>query len=222
MAWPLNSHSGIGMTSQRTRARMIERLREQGVTTPEVLEAMARVPRHLFVEEGMQHRAYEDTPLPIGSGQTISSPYTVARSCDLAWNGKPLDIVLEIGGGCGYQAAVLAGLARRVVSIERIATLVGRARRTLRELRINNVLVKNLDGSLGYAAGAPYDAIVVAAAMPFIPEALKAQLKQGGRLIAPVGRGETQRLVVIEARDSRFRERDMEAVNFVPMLPGVG
>lgn len=216
------SHAGIGMTSQRTRARMIERLREQGITSPLVLEAISAVPRHLFLEEALQSRAYEDTPLPIGHGQTISSPYTVARSCELASDGKPMECVLEIGGGCGYQAAVLARLARKVVSVERIAGLVGRARRTLRDLRVNNVLIKNADGTLGYPAGAPYDAIIVAAAMPYIPEELKAQLKPGGRLVAPVGKGEVQRLMLVEAGAGGFREKDLEAAKFVPLLPGVG
>lgn len=217
----MNHLAGIGMTSPRTRARMVDRLREQGIKSPLVLDAMANVPRHLFLEEGLQHRAYEDTPLPIGEGQTISSPYTVALSCELACRGRPLETVLEIGGGGGYQAAVLARLARQVVSVERIARLVGKARRTLRELRVNNVLVRNADGSLGYPAGAPYDAIVVAAAMPFVPDALKAQLKPGGRLVAPVGSGDGQTLVVIEARDGGYAERQVEAVRFVPLLPGV-
>lgn len=217
------SHAGIGMTSARTRARMIERLKEQGIRAPRVLEAMAAIPRHVFLEEALQIRAYEDTPLPIGHGQTISSPYTVARACELASQGEPMEVALEIGGGCGYQAAVLARLAKKVVSLERIAALVGRARRTLRELRINNVFMKNLDGSLGYPDAAPYDAIIVAAAMPFIPDELKAQLKPGGRLVAPVGRGETQRLMVVEACEpGRYQERDLESAKFVPLLPGVG
>jgi protein-L-isoaspartate(D-aspartate) O-methyltransferase len=221
VAGALSNLAGIGMTSQRTRARMIDRLREQGIKSPLVLDAMANVPRHVFLEEGLQHRAYEDTPLPIGEGQTISSPYTVAQSCELASQGKAMEIVLEIGGGCGYQAAVLARLARKVVSVERIAKLVGRARHTLRELRINNVLIKNADGSLGLPAGAPYDAIVVAAAMPYIPDELKAQLKPGGRLVAPIGRGDEQTMVVIEAREHGYIEREIEAVRFVPLLPGV-
>jgi protein-L-isoaspartate(D-aspartate) O-methyltransferase len=217
----LSNPAGIGMTSQRTRARMVDRLREQGIQSPLVLDAMANVPRHVFLEEGLQHRAYEDTPLPIGEGQTISSPYTVAQSCELASQGRPLEIVLEIGCGCGYQAAVLARLARKVVSVERIAKLVGRARHTLRELRINNVLIKNADGSLGFPAGAPYDAIVVAAAMPYIPDDLKAQLKPGGRLVAPVGRGDVQTMMVVEARANGYSEREVEPVKFVPLLPGV-
>jgi protein-L-isoaspartate(D-aspartate) O-methyltransferase len=214
--------SGIGMTSQRARARMLERLKEQGIKDPMVLAAMNAVPRHPFLEESIQQRAYDDTPLPIGQGQTISSPYIVARSCELACRGHMLDRVLEIGGGCGYQAAVLSKLAKEVLSLERIAKLVGRARMTLRELRINNVLIKNVDGSLGYPAAAPFDAIVVAAAMPYIPEALKLQLKPGGLLVAPVGTGDSQRLIMIEAElEGGFRERELEAVKFVPLLSGV-
>jgi protein-L-isoaspartate(D-aspartate) O-methyltransferase len=213
---------GIGMTSQRARARMIERLKGQGITNPKVLAAMAEVPRHPFLEEGIQQRAYDETPLPIGQGQTISSPYTVALSCALISQDRNLERVLEVGGGCGYQAAVLSKLAREVLSLERIAKLVGRARQTLRELRINNVLMKNVDGTEGFPAAAPYDAIVVAAAMPFIPETLKHQLKPGGRLVAPVGAGETQKLVLVEAlAEGGYREKELEAVKFVPLLSGV-
>lgn len=216
-------NTGIGMTSQRTRARMLERLKEQGIKDAMVLAAMSALPRHLFVEEVLQSRAYEDTPLPIGQGQTISSPYTVARSCELICQGRTLDRVLEIGGGCGYQAAVLSKLAKEVVSIERIAKLVGRARLTLRGLRINNVMIKNADGSHGYLEAAPFDAIVVAAAMPYISEELKRQLKPGGRLVAPVGAGESQHLVVVDAdlESGGFTERILEAVKFVPLLDGV-
>jgi len=216
------SVSGSGMTSQRARMRMLERLKEQGIKDPVVLAAMNAVPRHPFLEESIQQRAYDDIPLPIGQGQTISSPYIVALSCELAFRGQMLERVLEIGGGCGYQAAVLSKLAKEVLSLERIAKLVGRARLTLRELRINNVLIKNVDGTLGYKAAAPFDAIVVAAVMPYIPEELKLQLKPGGRLIAPVGVGESQRLIVVEASlDGGFKERELEAVKFVPLLSGV-
>lgn len=213
---------GIGMTSQRARARMIERLKSQGISDARVLAAMAEIPRHPFLEEGIQQRAYDETPLPIGQGQTISSPYTVALSCELISRDRQLARVLEVGGGCGYQAAVLSRLAREVVSLERIAKLVGRARQTLRALRINNVLMKNVDGSGGFPAGAPYDAIVVAAAMPYIPEALKQQLKPGGRLVAPVGAGDSQRLVLVEAlAEGGFTEKTLEPVKFVPLLAGV-
>ncbi len=216
------SRAGIGMTSQRTRLRMIENLKKQGIRDPAVLAAMDAVPRHVFVEEAFQSRAYEETPLPIGQGQTISSPYIVALTCELARAGKPMERVLEIGGGCGYQAAVLARLADKVLSLERIAALIGKARLTLRELRVNNVLFKNADGTLGYPDAAPYDAIVVAAAMPYIPNELKQQLKPGGRLVAPVGMGEVQRLVLVEAKEKGLVEREVEAVRFVPLLPGVG
>lgn len=215
-------NAGIGITSQRTRARMMERLREQGIQDAMVLAAMNAIPRHQFVDQALHWHAYEDTPLSIGQGQTISAPYTVARSCELACQGRRLDRVLEIGGGCGYQAAVLAKLAKEVVSIERIAKLVGRARVTLRELRINNVLIKNADGSHGYPEAAPFDAIVVAAAMPYIPDQLKQQLKPGGRLVAPVGAGEVQRLVLVEAlAEGGFGETLLEPVKFVPLLEGV-
>lgn len=213
--------SGIGMTSQRTRARMVERLREQGIQDAKVLAAMNAVPRHIFVEEALQSRAYEDTPLPIGQGQTISSPYTVARSCELACQVASLDRVLEIGGGCGYQAAVLSLLAKEVVSIERIAALVRQARESLIKLRARNVYMKIGDGSHGYPKAAPYDAIVVAAAMPFIPPELTQQLKPGGRLIVPVGSGDDQRLVLVEARPEGAVEQTLEAVKFVPLLAGV-
>lgn len=214
-------YRGIGMTSQRTRTRMIDRLKEQGIADPMVLAAMAAIPRHVFLEEALQIRAYEDTPLPIGYSQTISSPYTVARSCELACNGKRMEKVLEIGGGCGYQAAVLSKLAQKVISIERIAGLVGKSRNTLRELRISNVQTKIADGTLGYKEAAPFDAIVVAAAMPYIPEELIAQLKPGGRLVAPVGDGDNQRLKMVEAGPEGYVESDLEAAKFVPLLPGV-
>lgn len=212
---------GIGMTSQRTRARMVERLREQGIKDPAVLAVMGSIPRHVFLEEALQSRAYEDTPLPIGHGQTISSPLTVARSCELVYHGVPLERVLEIGGGCGYQAAVLSRLAKQVISLERIAKLVRQARLNLQQLRVTNVMMKVADGSHGYDKGAPYDAIVVAAAMPEIPRDLPRQLKTGGRLVAPVGNGSEQRLVMIEATADGFREQTMEAVKFVPLLSGV-
>lgn len=213
---------GIGMTSMRARTRMLDNLKAQGISDPVVLAAMNAVPRHPFLEESIQQRAYDDTPLPIGQGQTISSPYTVARSCELIFRGQTLDRVLEIGGGCGYQAAVLSKLSKEVLSLERIAKLIGRARMTLRELRINNVLMKNVDGTYGYKAAAPFDAIVVAAAMPYLPEELKLQLKPGGRLVAPVGAGDAQRLIVVEAREEGgFSEQELESVKFVPLLSGV-
>jgi len=211
---------GIGMTSQRTRARMLERLREQGIQDAMVLAAMNSMPRHPFVEEALQSRAYEDTPLPIGQGQTISSPYTVARSCELACQGRILDRVLEIGGGCGYQAAVLSKLAKEVVSVERIAKLVGRARLTLRGLRINNVLMKNADGSHGYPEAAPFDAIIITCAPEKVPPPLVEQLRDGGRMIVPVGPIGDQELVLLCKRGEQLEQHAVLSVRFVPMTGG--
>jgi protein-L-isoaspartate(D-aspartate) O-methyltransferase len=203
-------HRGIGMTSERTRARMVERLREQGIRDSSVLAAMGRVPRHIFVDEALSIRAYEDTALPIGFGQTISNPYIVARMIEVLRNGHDMQKVLEIGTGCGYQAAVLAKLAREVYSIERIATLIGRARRHIRELRIGNIKLKHSDGNLGLEEVAPFDGIILAAATPQPPQALLQQLALGG-----------QRLVLIVRNEEGFEESVLEMVHFVPLLPGV-
>lgn len=199
--------------------RMVERLREQGIRDETVLAAMAEVPRHIFVDEALASRAYEDLALPIGFGQTISAPLTVARMLELARNGRALGRVLEIGTGCGYQAAVLSRIAREVASVERISSLLGRARRGLRELRATNVKLKHADGQIGLAEAAPFDAIVMAAAAPAIPEALTAQLDLGGRLVLPLGTKE-QRLVVIERTENALVETLLEPVNFVPLLAG--
>ncbi|NIO41870.1 MAG: protein-L-isoaspartate(D-aspartate) O-methyltransferase, partial [Burkholderiales bacterium] len=169
-------HSGIGMTSQRTRQRMVERLRDAGIKDQEVLSAMIEVPRHVFVDEALASRAYEDVSLPIGFGQTISHPYTVARVCEIARNDRALGRVLEIGTGCGYQAAVLSRIAREVYSLERVAPLLSRARVRLRELRYRNVRVKHADGQHGFELAAPFDAIVMAAATTQVPDALTKQL----------------------------------------------
>jgi len=215
-----NPRAGIGMTSARTRGRMVERLREQGITDTMVLAAMGVVPRHLFIDEALQSRAYEDTALPIGFGQTISNPYIVARMTELARNGRELHRVLEVGTGCGYQAAVLAQVAREVVSIERIAALVGQTRKRQRELRLHNIKLKHGDGMQGYAEGAPYDAIVIAAAFGSVPEALKLQRADGGRLVMPLG-DDSQVLLMLTRMGNEFREEKLEAVKFVPLLPGV-
>lgn len=212
--------SGIGMTSQRTRARMLERLRAQGITDEVVLAAMGAVPRHIFVDEALASRAYDDVSLPIGFGQTISQPYTVARMTELARNGRELNRVLEIGTGCGYQAAILGKLAKEVVSLERIAPIIARARKNLREVRLHNVKVKYADGSLGLAELAPFDAIVMTAAATHIPQDLLMQLAVGGRLVMPIGT-ETQRLTVVERTPQGFQQMDLEEVKFVPLLPGV-
>lgn len=212
--------SGIGMTSQRTRARMIERLREQGIRDERVLAAMAVVPRHIFVEEALASRAYEDTALPLGFQQTISQPFIVARMIELLRTGRELGKTLEIGAGCGYQAAVLAQLAKEVYAVERIAQMLARARSNLRHLRLPNVRLKHADGNLGLAEAAPFDTIIVAAASARVPQALLDQLAVGGRMILPLGTVE-QSLSLIERGQHGFSETRLEAVRFVPLVAGV-
>jgi len=207
--------SGIGMTSLRTRARMVERLREQGLRDARVLEAMGTVPRHLFVDEALRHRAYEDTALPINYGQTISQPYMVAVMTDLAAVG-PEDRVLEVGTGCGYQAAVLAEIVPHVYSIEIVDALARESGELLQSLGYDNVAVRAGDGYQGWPEAAPFDAIIVTAAAPRIPEPLKEQLRDGGRLILPVGDA-WQELVVVTRRGDRFEEKRVLPVRFVPM-----
>jgi protein-L-isoaspartate(D-aspartate) O-methyltransferase len=214
-----SNHLGIGMTSQRTRMRMVQRLREQGIRDEVVLNAMGEVPRHIFVDEALAHRGYEDIALPIGFGQTISNPWVVARMLELARNGGALGKVLEIGTGCGYQAAVLSRLAKQVYSVERISQLLMRARLKLRELRITNVRVKHADGHLGLKDVAPYDAIVMAAAATHVPDALLAQLAPGGRLVMPLGSQE-QLLTLITREGDGFTRQSLEPVRFVPLVPG--
>jgi protein-L-isoaspartate(D-aspartate) O-methyltransferase len=212
--------SGIGMTSQRTRMRMIERLREQGIVDEAVLNVMNEVPRHIFVEEALASRAYEDLALPLGFGQAISQPYVVARMTELLTAGKPLGKVLEIGTGCGYQTAILAKLATEVYSVERLLPLLAKARKNLRELRITNIRLKHADGHIGIPEGAPFDAILVTAAATHVPEALKKQLAVGGRMVVPMGAGD-QHLCVIERAARGFSEAKLDAVKFVPMLSGL-
>ncbi|MBI2295075.1 MAG: protein-L-isoaspartate(D-aspartate) O-methyltransferase [Betaproteobacteria bacterium] len=219
---PSTRHPGIGMTSQRTRLRMIERLRSQGIRDEMVLAAMAEVPRHIFVDEALASRAYEDLSLPIGFGQTISSPHTVARMTELARAGQPLQKVLEIGTGCGYQAAILAKLAKQVYSMERIAALIRKARRNLRDAGVANAHLRHGDGHAGMSGVAPFDAIVMTAAATRAPEALLEQLDVGGRMIFPMASNHGQHLCVIERTGRGYLERRMDAVKFVPLLPGVG
>jgi protein-L-isoaspartate(D-aspartate) O-methyltransferase len=207
------------MTSQRTRMRMVQRLREQGIRDEAVLAAMGEIPRHIFVDEALAHRAYEDIALPIGFGQTISNPYVVARMLELARGGAALGKVLEVGTGCGYQAAVLSRLAREVYSLERISQLLVRARLNLRELRIHNVRVRHADGSHGLKDAGPFDAIVMAAAAPQVPEALLEQLAPSGRLVLPVGSRE-QHLTLVERGAQGLVQTVLEVVRFVPLLPG--
>ena len=210
---------GIGMTSQRTRDRMVARLREKGIHDEVVLAAMSVVPRHLFMEEALASRAYEDTALPIGFEQTISQPFVVALMIQAARAGRVLGRVLEVGTGCGYQAAVLAQIAREVYSIERIAGLLEKARANLRELRLSNLRLVHGDGTRGLPEAAPFDAIIIAAAAPLLPEALRAQLAPGGRLIAPLG-AQDQALCLIERTPSGFAEQWLDPVHFVPMRMG--
>ena len=211
---------GIGMTSQRTRARMVERLRLEGIADETVLAALGSVPRHLFVEEALASRAYDDDALPISYSQTISQPYVIALMIQALRAGRELGKVLEIGTGCGYQAAVLAQVATEVYSIERIAPLLAKARANLRGLRLSNLRLKHGDGNLGLPEAAPFDSIIVAAAAPQVPKALLQQLAPGGRMILPVGTSE-QVLRLIERTRSGFSETKLSAVRFVPMLMGV-
>ena len=212
--------SGIGMTSRRTRARMIERLRADGIRDERVLAAMAAVPRHIFVEEALASRAYEDMALPIGLKQTISQPFIVARMIELLAAGRELGKTLEIGAGCGYQAAVLAQLARDVYAVERIAQLLDKARANLRHLRLPNVRLKHADGNLGLAEAAPFDTIILAAAAGHVPQALLGQLAVGGRMILPLG-GVEQALCLIERTTHGYSETRLEPVRFVPLVAGV-
>jgi len=216
----MNGRDGLGMTSQRTRLRMVELLRREGITDERVLTVMAEVPRHLFVDEGIASRAYEDVALPIGHGQTISSPSIVAHMTQLLLQNGPRGKVLEIGTGCGYQTAVLAKLVKEVYTLERIAPLMDKARRHLRDLRFYNVRYKHADGHGGYPEGAPYDGILMAASATHVPEALKQQLAVGGRLVLPVG-VEDQWLYVIDRTETGFTEQKCEPVRFVPLLPGL-
>jgi len=213
--------SGIGMTSARTRERLIERLKEEGIRSEAVLNRIREVPRHLFVDEALSSRAYEDTALPIGHGQTISQPYVVARMTEaVIASGRPAR-VLEIGTGCGYQTAILAGLADTVYSVERIGPLLRRARERLGKLGIRNVRFRHGDGWEGWKSHAPYDAIIVTAAPPETPKALLDQLAEGGRLIIPVGPRSHQELLTITRRGDQFEEELIGHVIFVPLLPGM-
>jgi protein-L-isoaspartate(D-aspartate) O-methyltransferase len=216
------NRAGIGMTSARTRERLIQRLRDQGIVNPAVLDQIRNVPRHLFVDEALATRAYEDTALPIGHGQTISQPFVVARMTEALIEGGTPGKVLEIGTGCGYQTAVMAPLVRFIYSIERIGALLQRAKAQARELNINNVHIRHGDGFQGWNAHGPYDAILMAAAPLAIPEVLFGQLAPGGgRLIAPVGPEGRQQLVRITRRGDEFHKETLGLVSFVPLLKGL-
>jgi len=207
------------MTSLRTRDRMLARLREQGIKDEVVLSAMGEIPRHIFVDEALSIRAYEDVSLPIGYGQTISQPYTVAKMTATLRNGGTLGKVLEIGTGCGYQTAVLSKVANEVYSLERIRPLVMKARNHLRTLKCTNVKLDHADGSIGLADYAPFDGIIVTAAASHIPEELLAQLAIGGRLVIPVGTT-SQILYLVERTANEYKQTKLETVKFVPLLGG--
>lgn len=216
----LQQRHGIGMTSQRTRERLIERLYEEGLSNPHVLEVIRRTPRHLFVDEALAHRAYEDTALPIGHNQTISQPYIVGRMTELLLAGGPLDKVLEIGTGSGYQTAVLTQLVERVFSVERIQSLQDRAKERLASLNIRNVVFRWGDGWEGWNALGPYNGIIVTAAAAEVPQSLLDQLAIGGRLVIPVGSGETQELLLIVREEDGYSRHVLDLVRFVPLLNG--
>jgi protein-L-isoaspartate(D-aspartate) O-methyltransferase len=211
---------GLGMTSQRARDRMIERLREGGIKNELVLNAMRGLPRHLFIDEALASRAYEDTALPIGQSQTISQPWVVARMTESLMEFSTPKKVLEIGTGSGYQAALLVSLGFDVYTVERIDELLRGARRRFRNLHLN-VRSKNDDGRVGWAEHAPYDAIMVTAGAAALEPALFDQLAMGGTLVAPVGASNTQRLIRYRKTEEGIQQEDMGAVIFVPLLPGV-
>jgi protein-L-isoaspartate(D-aspartate) O-methyltransferase len=216
-----NGHSGIGMTSARTRERLIQRLTEQGIRDPRVLDRIRNVPRHLFMDEAIASRAYEDTALPIGFGQTISQPYVVARMTEAVTVGGTPEKVLEIGTGCGYQTAVLAPLVGKLYSIERIAPLLDKARKRVRKLGLKNVRFKHADGAEGWKSLAPFDAILVAAAPHAVPMTLLKQLKDGGRLVAPIGPEGQQELLRLTRRGDQYIRERLGIVSFVPLVGGV-
>ncbi len=212
--------TGIGMTSARTRDRLVQRLREQGIVNLQVLDRIRNVPRHIFVDEALGTRAYEDTALPIGFGQTISQPYIVARMTEALLEGSAPRNVLEVGTGCGYQTAVLAPLVEKLHTIERIEPLMTRAKERIKELGLRNVRFRHGDGSLGWKTQAPFDGILVAAAPLTVPEALLQQLSVGGRLLVPVGPEGEQELIRFTRREQRVDRESLGAVAFVPLLGG--
>ena len=217
----MTDRSGIGLTSQRVRDRLVAQLREMGITSDAVLGIISTTPRHLFVDEALASRAYENNALPIGFGQTISQPYVVAAMTQLLLETGPLERVLEIGGGCGYQSAVLSRLASQVYTVERIAALANRLRSRLHELKIGNVRVRHGDGRLGWSIHAPFDAVLVAAAAPAIPQALLDQLAPGGRAVMPVGRQGEQILTLFKRTEAGIEEIPLQRVSFVPLLENV-
>lgn len=216
-----SAREGIGMTSQTTRDRLIERLEKKGICNVSVLEAMRMTPRHLFVDEALSSRAYEDTPLPIGHKQTISQPYVVARMTEAVMRDGAPDKVLEVGTGSGYQAAILAALINNVYTVERVEMLYQQARRRAISLGLRNIKFKLSDGFLGWKSYAPYDAIIVTAAPKEVPASLIEQLAENGRLVIPVGkRSSSQNLMLIRKTSKAIEKEYLDAVSFVPLVQG--
>ncbi|WP_091711222.1 protein-L-isoaspartate(D-aspartate) O-methyltransferase [Methylophaga sulfidovorans] len=213
-------YRGIGMTSQRTRDRLVARLQERGIKNNEVLSVIREMPRHLFVDEALASRAYEDTALPIGHGQTISQPYIVAKMTEILLEDGPRQKILEVGTGSGYQTAVLSKLVERVYSVERISPLQNQARERFYQLKLNNIKLKHSDGNWGWEWYAPYDGIIVTCAPEHIPLELLKQLAPGGRLVIPVGTSQGQSLRVIDRQGDRYEETELDPVSFVPLLSG--
>ncbi len=211
---------GIGMTSRRTRDRLIARLREQGIADEQVLAVIKETPRHIFIDEALSHRAYEDTALPIGFNQTISQPYIVAKMTELLLAAGPLKRVLEVGTGSGYQTAVLAQLVEQVYSVERIKQLQEKSKQRFQQMGLRNIHLQHTDGGMGWPAKAPFDGIIVTAAPEKIPDELLAQLAVGGRLVIPVGQAQQQLKLVTRINDMAFDTHIIENVKFVPLLAG--
>ena len=211
---------GIGMTSQRTRSRLVERLREQGITSERLLDVIRETPRHAFIDEALAHRAYEDTALPIGFSQTISQPYVVARMTELLLAEGPVETVLEVGTGSGYQTAILASLVEKVFTDERISGLLNRAKERLGAVGYRNIQFRHSDGGMGWPEKGPFQAILVTASPRAVPEALIDQLADGGRMLIPVGEARQQELLLITRQGEEVTRQVMEPVRFVPLLSG--
>nr|WP_245912704.1 protein-L-isoaspartate(D-aspartate) O-methyltransferase [Marinobacterium halophilum] len=211
---------GIGMTSRRTRERLAQRLRDQGISSENVLNTLVDTPRHIFIDEALSHRAYEDTALPIGYNQTISQPYIVARMTELLLEAGPLDTVLEVGTGSGYQTAILAQLVDQVFSVERIRPLQEKARKRLQRLKLHNVMLRHTDGGMGWPDKAPFDGILVTAAPREVPRELLEQLSIGGRLVIPVGDEHQTLKRITRTSEAEFETEVLESVRFVPLLGG--
>ncbi len=217
----ITEHSGIGMTSQRTRDRLAEKLVKMGIQSEVVLNAIRNTPRHLFVDEALESRAYENTALPIGFNQTISQPYIVAKMTEALIKNRTLKNVFEVGTGCGYQTIIMAQFTKRIYTIERINGLLKKARERFQRLRFTNIRSKHADGNIGWPEHAPYDGIIVAAAPAGVPEALLEQLAINGRLIIPVGKTGEQKLLLITREKKGYEKKIIDSVSFVPMLGGI-